>query len=189
MSSPAFRIPVAVGAVALLAALASCSSRDTAEPAAPAASIIDLMRDPIASNSEVLWNAVGSVSNEAGSKDLAPSTDAEWAMLRLKAQGLMDAADQLVQEGRVVAHPGQKLKDPQGENDLTPEQAQAAIDKDRTTYAVFAGALKAAGGAIQAAIDKRDVEAYTEAGGTLYESCEGCHQRYWHPDVAEPPGK
>jgi cytochrome c556 len=189
MSNRAFRTPVALGAFALLAALTSCSSRDTAEPAAPVASIIDLMRDPVASNSEVLWNAVGSVSTETGTKDLAPSTDADWAMLRLKAQDLMDAADQMAEEGRVVAHPGQKLKDPQGENDLTPEQAQAAIDMDRPTYAAFAGTLKAAAAAIQAAIDKRDVEAYTAAGGTLYESCEGCHQRYWHPEVAQPPGQ
>jgi cytochrome c556 len=146
------------------------------------------MLDPIASNAEFLWNAVGSVSTATGTKDLAPSTDAEWAAVRQKAEGLMEAADLLTTDGRVVAHPDQKLKDPPGPGDLTPAQVQAAIEKDRAVFAGFAATLKAAAGAMAAAIDKRDVEAYSTAGGALDEACEACHTRYWYPGAQKPPG-
>jgi cytochrome c556 len=191
MSMPAIRLSAAIGTTALLALLCSCSSKEAAAPAATTAaaekSILDLMRDPIASNAEALWNAVGTVSTETGSKDLAPSTDAEWAAVRLKATTLMEAADQLVTPGRVMAHPDQKLKDPAGPGDFTPAQAQAALEKDRAAFAAFAAALKAAGGSIVAAIDKRDVEAYQSAGGTLDEVCEACHKRFWYPEAPTPP--
>ncbi len=203
MSMPVIGLSAAIGATAVFALLGGCSSREASAPAAaPAttaaaspggpradASILDLMLDPIASNAETLWNAVGTVSTTTGSKDLAPSTDAEWAAVRLKATGLMEAADLLVTPGRVVAHPDQKLKDPPGAGDLTPAQAQAAIEKDRAAFAGFAAALKAAGGAMVAAIDKRDVEAYSTAGGTLDEVCEACHTRYWYPNAPKPPGE
>ena len=39
-----------------------------------------------------------------------------------------------------------------------------------------------------AAIDKRNVDAYQTAGGTLDEVCESCHKRYWYPDAPKPPG-
>jgi hypothetical protein len=148
---------------------------------------MDLMLDPIASNADALWGAVGSVSTPTGSKDLAPSTDAEWAAVRQKALIVMEAANLLVVEGRVVAHPGQTLKDPPGKTDLTPEQAQAAIGKDRAAFVGFAGALQSAVGEMLAAIDKRDVDAYSAAGGTLDEVCESCHQRFWYPAAANAP--
>ncbi|MEO6080671.1 MAG: cytochrome c [Steroidobacteraceae bacterium] len=190
-----------IGASLALIVLVGCSSKEASAPAAPAstaaalpagpradASILDLMLDPIAANADVLWNAVGTVSTPTGTKDLAPSTDAEWAAVRQKAVGLMEGADLLMVEGRVVAHPDQKYKDPPGPGDLTPAQAQAAIDKDRMAFNAFAASLKAAGGAIVAAIDKRDLEAYQTAGGTLDEVCESCHKRFWYPEGAKTPG-
>jgi hypothetical protein len=203
MSMPVIRFSAIAGAAAMLAIFAGCSPREAAAPPPPApaataavlpgalrpvASMLDLMLDPIASNADALWNAVGSVSTPTGSKDLAPSTDAEWAAVRQKAVGLMEAANLLVVEGRVVAHPGQSLKDPPGKTDLTPAQAQAAIDKDRAAFVGFAAAFQSAAGAMVAAIDKRDVEAYSNAGGTLDEVCEACHTRFWYPGADKPPG-
>lgn len=202
MSKPVVRLSATVGAVAALVLLCSCSSKEDIAPAAPvssvavlpgglkpAASMLDLMQDPIAANADVLWNAVGSVSTPTGVKDLAPATDAEWAAVRQKALALMEAANLLVVEGRVVAHPDQKLKDPPGENDLSPADAQAAIDKDRSAFVTFAVALQAAGGELVAAIDKRDVDAFTAAGGTLDEVCEACHKRFWYPEALTPAGQ
>jgi len=203
MSMPVIRLSAAAGATAVLVLLASCAPKEAAAPPPaaasntavlpgalkPVASMLDLMLDPIASNADALWNAVGSVSTPTGSKDLAPSTDAEWAAVRQKALGLMEAANLLVVEGRVVAHPDQKLKDPPGPTDLTPAQAQAAIDKDRAAFVGFAAALQSAAGGMLAAIDKRDLEAYSTAGGTLDEVCESCHTRFWYPGAAKPPGQ
>jgi hypothetical protein len=200
MSMSVIRLPM-TAAAAVLAVLCGCSSSETSTPPAaattatlpaglrPAASILDLMIDPIAPNADVLWNAVGSVSTPTGVKDIAPATDAEWAVVRQKALALMEAANLLIVEGRVVARPGQKLKDPPGENVLTPAESQAAIAADRPAFLTFATALQAAGGQLVAAIDKRDVDAFTAAGGTLNEVCEACHQRFWYPDALTPAGQ
>lgn len=193
----------AMGACLALAVLASCAKKEDAPPpaaAAPApasvatttisadASILDLMKGPIATNSDALWNAVGTESTATGTKDLAPSSDAEWAALRQKAQELIDAAKALTTEGRVVAHPGQTLKEPAGKGDFTPEQAQVEISKDRGAFTAFATAMQGVGGEYIAAIDKKDVDAIGEAGGKLDEVCEACHTRFWYPNAPKPPG-
>lgn len=148
--------------------------------------MLDLMAS-IASSAEALWNAVGSVATAEGTKDLAPSTDAEWAALRAKAQELVDATKALTTDGRVVARPGQKLKDPPGPGDLTPEQAQAEIAKDRAVFNGFALAMQGVGDAYIAAIDKKDVAAFSDVGGKLDEVCESCHKRFWYPQSGAPP--
>lgn len=202
--SKSLRLVAAIGTATLIV-LAACSSKEAATPsagaaapaeeaAAPApaaitaeASVIDLMKDTIAPTADILWGAVGSESTAAGTRDLAPSTDAEWAALREKAQLLVDAA-RAAADGRVLAHPGQKLKDPPGEGDLSPEQAQAAITKDRAVFVAFAESLQAVGGEYLAAIDKKNVETFTEVGGKLDEVCETCHTRFWYPNAPKPPG-
>jgi hypothetical protein len=194
------RLPIAIGAAALLL-LGACSSKEAAEQAAAApasapaaggiskdASMLDLMKDSIAPAAEALWNAVGSESTPQGTRDLAPSTDAEWTALRQKAQLIIDASKAIAEEGRVVAHPGQKLKDPPGEGDLTPEQAQAAITKDHPAFVAFSTALQAVGSDYLAAIDKKNVEAFMEVGGKMDEVCEACHTRFWYPNAPKPPG-
>ncbi len=202
MSMPVIRLSAAAGATAILVLLSSCASKEApppppaAAPTAavlpgglkPVASVLDLMLDTVAPTADVMWSAVGTVSTPTGSKDLAPSTDAEWAAVRQKAVLLMEVANLLVVDGRVVAHPGQTMKDPPGETDLTPAQAQAAIDKDRAAFVGFAAAFQGAAGDMLAAIDKRDVEAYSTAGGTLDEVCESCHTRFWYPNAAKSPG-
>jgi hypothetical protein len=186
MSRSVLRIVASMSGVALLAVFAGCSSKEAAEPAtvaAPAASslskdasVIDLMKDPIAPTAYALWAAVG-----------PESTDAEWAVLRLQAQTLVDASKAMTEEGRLVAHPGQKLKDPAGEGDLSPEQAQAEISKDRAAYVALATVMQGIGGDYLAAIDSRKVEAFDELGGKLSEVCGACHARYWYPKAATPP--
>ena len=99
----------------------------------------------------------------------------------------MDAADQIAQEGRVVGHPGQKLKDPPGPGDLSPDAAQAAIAKNRAAFTGFAAAFKATAGEFIAAIDKKNVDAYSEVGGKLDEVCESCHKVFWYPDSPKVP--
>jgi hypothetical protein len=185
MSRSVLRIVASMSGAVLLAVFAGCSSREAAEPAAAAApantiskdaSVIDLMKDPIAPTADALWAGV----EPAG-------TDAQWAALRLKAQTLVDAAKAMIEEGRVVAHPGQKLKDPQGEGNLSPEQSQAEISKDRAAYVALATVMQGIAGDYLAAIDSRNVEAFDELGGKLSEVCGACHARYWYPKAATPP--
>jgi hypothetical protein len=196
-----FRIVIVLVASMAALALASCAKQQAPVAAAapatsavlpggltPVASVLDLMREPIAPTADFLWGAFSSTSTTKGSEQKQPSTDEEWLVVRQKAVLLAEAANLLTVEGRHVAHPGQKLKDPPGEGDFTPDQAQAEIDKDRAVFVGFAKALQDAAGGMIAAIDKRDTDAYETAGGTLDEVCENCHLRYWYPNAPKPPG-
>jgi hypothetical protein len=186
MSRSVLHIVVSMGGAALLAVMAGCSSKEAAEPAAvvaPAAStiskdasVVDLMKDPIAPTADALWAGV-----EAG------STDEQWAALRQKAQTLVDASKAMIEEGRVVARPGQKLTEPPGEGDLSPEQSQAEINKDRAAYVALATVMQGIGGDYLAAIDSRKAEAFDDLGGRLSEICGACHARYWYPKTAPAP--
>jgi hypothetical protein len=152
------------------------------------ASILDLMLYPIDTHADELWEAVATVSTMEGTRDVYPQTAEEWTTLRQKAIMLAEAANLLVTEGRRVGHPGQKIEGPGESTDLTPEQAQAEIDKDPAAFAVFAMALQNAARQLVDAIDRRNVEDYLTAGSGLQEACEGCHRRYWYPHSPLPPG-
>lgn len=155
---------------------------------APEASILDLMAEFIDPNADELWESVAIVSTRTGVEQHQPRTDEEWKAVRRKALLLVEAANLLATEGRPVAHPGQQLLEPGGEGDFTPEQSQAEIDKDRAAFVGFTASFQTASKQLLAAIDKRDVDLYLEAGGTLDETCEGCHRRFWYPNSPLPPG-
>ncbi len=190
-------VPALLGALVL----AGCAKKEVAAPVAPPvlggtlpagfvahASILDLMEDFVDPNADELWEAVAIVSTRTGSEERQPRTDAEWKVVRRKALVLIEAGNLLATEGRVVAHPGQQLAEPGGAGDYTPAQAQAEIDKDRGSFIGFAQSLQASAVQMLGAIDKRDVDAYLEAGGALDEACEGCHKRFWYPNSPTPPG-
>jgi hypothetical protein len=155
---------------------------------APAASMIDLMREPIDTHADALWEAVATVSTTDGTRDVHPQADDEWDELRRKAIVLMEASNLLVIAGRRVAHPGQTIEGPGESTDYTPEQAQAEIDREPAVFAGFAAAMHGAAGQLVAAIDARSVEEYLSAGSNLQEACEACHRRFWYPDSVLPPG-
>jgi cytochrome c556 len=130
---------------------------------------------------------VATISGLKGIEEKQPHTDAEWREVRYKALAVMEGANLLVSEGRVVAHPGQNLEAP-GPGDFTPDQAQAAITADRLTFVAFARAMQDAGGLALAAAEKKDAAALLESGGTLDEACEQCHRKFWYPNAPLPPG-
>jgi len=189
----------AAGALAGVMLLAGCARQHSeAVPApmlaaklpaglTPEASVLDLMLEVIDPNADELWESVATISTRTGVEERHPRTDAEWKAVRRKALLLVEGANLLVVEGRPVAHPGQKLEET-GEGDLTPEQAQLEIDKDRASFVSFAAALQSSSRKLLGAIDKRDTEMFLEAGGELDEACEACHTRFWYPNAPKPPG-
>jgi hypothetical protein len=198
------RFPIGSAAFVLLGGLllAGCAKQQAAAPVAaapvlaatlpaglaPEASILDLMLDFVDPNADDLWNSVATVSTPTGVEDHHPRTDEEWKQVRRKALVLTEAANLLVTAGRPVAHPGQQLAEPGGKGDYTPAEAQAEIDKDRGAFVGFAGAMQNASRQLLGAIDKRDVDAFLEAGGALDEACEACHRQFWYPNSPLPPG-
>lgn len=190
---------IATGFVIALggALLGGCAPKAAPEAAAPApapsplkpvASVIDLMASQVDPTADFLWESVSTVSTTKGIQENHPRTDAEWAEVRYKALQLIEASNLMMMDGRLVAHPGQKLSEPGGQGDFTPEQAQAAVDKDRTTFVAYAEALRGAGELMLQAIEKRDVDAMLETGGSLDEACESCHRKFWYPNSPLPPG-
>jgi hypothetical protein len=187
------------GAAAGAMLLAGCAKQESTAVAAPVlaaklpagltpeASVLDMMLEVIDPNADELWESVATVSTRTGVEERHPRTDAEWKAVRRKALLLIEGANLLVVEGRPVAHPGQKLEET-GEGDLTPEQAQLEIDKDRASFVSFAGALQTASRKMLGAIEKRDTDMFLEAGGELDEACEACHTRFWYPNAPKPPG-
>jgi hypothetical protein len=185
-----------------MAMIAGCAGKDDAAPAAAdyvmaatlpqgfqtSASILDLMLYPIDPLADELWEAVAIVSTATGTEEIHPQTDEEWATLRTKALLLMESGNLLVTQGRQVGHPGQKIEGLGESTDLTPEQAQAEIDKDRASLVAFSLALQAAAGGLRDAIDARSIDDYLTAGSLLQEACEGCHRKFWYPNSVLPPG-
>lgn len=194
------RMPAGGVACALLGGLlmmAGCAKQESTAPAAapqtaslpaglaPEASILDLMLDFVDPNADDLWASVATVSTRTGVEEHQPRTDAEWKLARRRALVLVESANLLVVAGRPVARPGQQLEEPGGAGDFTPAQAQAEIDRDRAGFTGFAALLQGASRKLLAAIDKRDVDGFLEAGGDLDEACENCHRRFWYPKAPQ----
>jgi hypothetical protein len=184
----------AAGALLLLAA---CQPSTTDKPAAqaaapppmpkPQASVIELMAGTIAPTADIIWGAVGSVEGPKGPVDKKPTTEKDWAELRQKVVLLAEAANLLAIEGRAVIHPGQKLTNPAGPGDLTPEKAGEKIRTEWATWLGFTQVLQSSALSTLKAVDAKDLDGFVEAGGAIDEACEGCHKRFWYPDAPTPP--
>jgi cytochrome c556 len=193
--------PVAlVGAAVVVGAglLAGCAPKPADEGAAvstaaapplkPVASVLDLMLDTIDVNADALWESVATVSTNKGIEERQPRTPEEWKKVRAQALAIVEGANLLMMDGRVVAHPGQQLDEPGGEGDFTPAQSQAAIDADRPTFVSYARALRDTAELMLKAIENRNPDGMLEAGGALDEACEQCHRKFWYPNSPLPPG-
>lgn len=140
--------------------LAGCSGSKEPPAAAPAAAAPpfhtmlttkQLMSWIIDPNATAIWNSVGSVVTDKGTQEKHPKTDEEWASFRNAAATLVESGNLLMLDGR-------------------------AVDKDQW-MATSRGMADAAATVLEAA-EAKDVEAYFDAGGALYEACTACHSKY-----------
>jgi len=100
---------------------------------------------------------------------------------------LAEAANLMSVPGRHVLLPGQKLANPAGPGDLTPEQSEARINAEWPAFLAFAQTLQNSALTTLKSVDARDLDAFTEAGGAIDEACEQCHKHFWYPDAPTPP--
>ena len=110
-----------------------------------------LMTFVIDPNATAIWNSVGSITTDKGTEEKHPQTDAEWATYRNAAAVVVESGNLLMLDGR-------------------------AVDKDQW-MATARGMSDAAAQVLEAA-EAKDVEAYFNAGGALYEACTACHSKY-----------
>lgn len=185
---------LAAGALALLSACQpSAPPKAVAEAAPPPpvmpkpqASLIELMSGTIAPTADIIWGAVGEVDGPKGPIEKKPTTDKDWAELRQKVVSMAEAANLLAVPGRAVLLPGQKLANPAGPGDLTPEKAEAKIKAEWPAWLAFTQTLQNSALETLKKVDAKDVDGFVEAGGAIDEACEACHKQFWYPDAPKP---
>jgi hypothetical protein len=148
-----------------LCAMLSVACTEAPPPAAPAAAappfattlttqqLMGWIIDPTA---DVIWNSVGTTISEKGTEEHQPRTDDDWATMRNAAAVLIESGNLLMFDGR-------------------------AVDKDQ--WMTVARGMSDAAAKVLEAAEAKDVEAYFDAGGALYEACVACHAKY----VIAPP--
>jgi hypothetical protein len=186
LSRHAARAALTLGAVAasVLLAVAVGPSNAAVEPDKngfiPEATILEIMESTIMPSAQIIWDAVAVDVTEKGTIEKTPQTDEDWATLRWTAVTLAEATNLLVIPGRRVAPPGTVSENPDAE--LTPEKVQALLDKERPAWIAHAHVLHEAAMEALRAIDARNIDGISEAGGTIDAACEGCHLQFWYPE-------
>ncbi len=104
--------------------------------------------DPAA---DVVWDSVATIMTEAGTKDIAPHTDEEWAAVRNSAAIVAESGNLLMIEGRA---------------------------RDRDKWMTAARRLAVAANQALKAAEAKNVDSLFAAGGDIYNACAACHQRY-----------
>ena len=146
----------------------------------PVATVKDLMDFIVIPSSEFVFNSVSSTEGPNGPVEKQPRTDAEWAEVRKHALLLSEAGNLLMVRGRHVAGPNDKSNNPGSE--LEPAQMDALVAKSPAVFASRARGLVDATALALKAIDAKNVEGLSDAGGAIDEACENCHLTFWYPN-------
>ena len=132
-----------------------CSAVTPPGPAAPpfntAVNVKELMAWIVDPSVDVIWESVGTIYTETGTKELAPRTDEQWDAVRNSAAIVAESGNLLMMDGRA---------------------------RDRGPWVSFARALTDAANGARKAAEAKDIEALFTAGENLYNVCSSCHQRY-----------
>ena len=150
-----------ISIVIAMAALCACESKAPApvQSAAPmsgpeyqqVADVKELMNWVLDPYSDVIWGAVGTISDEHGTQELAPETDEQWTNIR-------NAAAVVAESGNLLLMPGRA--------------------RDQDDWAKHSHELTKAAQAVLAAAEAKDTASLFTAGGDMYLVCTACHQQY-----------
>jgi len=180
------RLAAAELLVLSMLALPSCASKQpsaTAVPSdlTPVVSIKELMENIIDPTADYVFDAVGSDVSAKGIVETRPVTDEDWAKVRQGAVTLAEGAN-LLKMPRPVAPPGDTNKST-GPNapELSPEEIQAKIDRDRALWNKHANELRDHAMKVMEIVKARNADALFQAGSDIDRACENCHLEYWYP--------
>ena len=115
------------------------------------ANMKELMLNVLDPAADGIWESVGTIITADGTFEKAPSTDDEWAVVRMHALQLAEAGNLLMLPAR---------------SNGSPEwiaEARALIDASQR-------AVKT--------IDARDKDALFTTGGDIYDVCTNCHKQF-----------
>lgn len=150
--------------LALLVLLVACQAAPPPLPPFDAvADVKQLMANILEPAADVYWDAVGSIVDEKGTTEFAPSTPEEWTAVRNSAF--------------VVAESGNLLM-------LAPRA------RDTAEWMTYSKAMITAARRAIAAADARNAAAVFDVGAEVYETCVQCHAKYAveqvRPNAAKP---
>lgn len=145
----------------------------------PTATVADVMEYVVMPTAQRLWDAVAVDVTKQGILEKAPKTDADWAAVRGDALTLAEMANALMIPGRRTDKPGAVSEYP--EDELSGDQIEALREKNWGAWVAHAQVLHTAVMESIKAIDARDKDKLSDAGGALDEACESCHLEFWYP--------
>jgi hypothetical protein len=177
-------LALAAGTALAMLGGAAWSQTTAAKPDAsgyiPTATILEIMEALVMPAAQSIWDAVAVDVTENGTIEKKPETDEDWARLRATAVTLAEATNLLVMPGRRAAPPGTVSENPAAE--LTPEKIDALLGQQRPAWVAHAHVLHEAAMEALRAIDAKNIDAISDAGGTIDAACEGCHLQFWYPE-------
>jgi len=177
-------------ALILVVVCGSCSNQQKQSEASQAAeyrttaTVKDIMDSMVDPGADYMWQAVETIISANGVEEKAPRTDEEWKEVRRHAIMVLEATNLLQIPGRRVAKAGEKADDPNVE--LSPEQIEELISKDRASWIKHAHNLHDATMEAFKAIEQKDAEKLLDVGSAIDEACEKCHLQYWYPNEKKP---
>jgi cytochrome c556 len=135
--------------------------------------------DPIADN---IFDAVATDISSKGVVETRPTSDDDWAKVRIGAITLAESVN-LLKIPRPVAPAGDVNEHAVGPNapELSPGQIQAKIDQDRARWNQHVDELGTVAREVMDIVKAKNADALFEAGGKLDKVCENCHLEYWYP--------
>ena len=118
---------------------------------APVANVRQIMTAIVGPAADTVFGAVSTVATAQGVEEKAPQTDAEWQTVGASAAALVEAANMMMMEGRVV---------------------------DRGDWITSARALNEAATVALKAAESRNAQGVFESGEAIYGACDACHKQY-----------
>jgi hypothetical protein len=152
----------------------------------PIAGVQDVMASMIDPAADFLWESVSTTVTKGKVVEKQPHTNEEWAEVRRQAIILAEGANLLLMDGRHVVKEGATLEDHGTAGNLTAEESEQTIGKNRDTFLAFAKALRDVGASLLVAADAKNPQGIIDAGDTLDQVCEGCHLKFWYPGQKIP---
>jgi hypothetical protein len=185
---PMRKYPLSALASILILVAAACArqsqSNSPQQPEYRLNTVKDVMDSIVDPSSDYIWDSVETTVSAKGVEEKAPHTDEEWKEVRRHAVMLLEATNLLQIPGRHVAKPGEKADDPKVE--LSPEQIEDLINKDRASWNKYAQGLHDATMQAFKAIEAKDAEGLLNSGDGIDNACEQCHLHYWYPNEKLP---
>jgi hypothetical protein len=117
----------------------------------PVATVAQIMNGITGPNALIVYNAVGTIINAEGVKEIEPQNDEEWANVANAAAAVIESGNLLLIGDRAL---------------------------DTGDWVMMTKAMMESGQAALKAAQAKDKEGILDAGGPLNETCDNCHAKY-----------